>query len=60
MIKRLGELVQRIDLQFDLDQMPGMGAGALQRGADPAGDCDVVVLDQHRVVEAEPMVRAAA
>ena len=59
-IERLGELIERIDLQLDLDEMPGMGARPLKRRADPAGQRDVVVLDQHRVVEAEAVVGAAA
>ena len=52
--------VERIDLHLDLHQMAGKGLGAANRLADPAGDGDVVVLDQDRVVEAEAVVRAAA
>ena len=59
-LQRLGELVERIDLELDLDQVAGMRAGAFERGADAAGERDVVVLDQHRVIEAEAMVGAAA
>ncbi len=33
---------------------------ALDRGAHAAGDGDVVVLDQHGVIQAEPVVRSAA
>src|SRR5260370_15488132 len=40
--------------------MPGMRTGALQYRRDAAGDRDVVVLDQDRVVESEAMVEAAA
>ena len=54
------ELVQRVDLELDLDQMADAGARALDRRRDAAGERDVVVLDQHRVVEAETVVDAAA
>ena len=58
--QRLVELVERIDLDLDLDQMPDAGA----RGADgrrhAAGRGDMVVLDQHGVIEAEAVVDAAA
>ena len=37
-----------------------MGARPLQRRTDPAGHRDVVVLDQHRVVQAEAVIGAAA
>ena len=37
-----------------------MGARPLERRADPAGHRDMVVLDQHRVVEAEAVIGAAA
>ncbi len=37
-----------------------MRAGALQHRRDAAGDRDVVVLDQDRIVEAEAMIEAAA
>ena len=40
--------------------MAGMGAGALQHRCDAAGDGDVVVLDQDRIIQAEAMIEAAA
>ena len=40
--------------------MPGAGAHALDRGVDPAGGDQMVVLDQHRIVEAEAMIEPAA
>ena len=40
--------------------MPGMRAGALQHRRNTAGDRDVIVLDQDRVIEPEAMVEAAA
>ena len=58
--ERLGELVERVDFELDLDEMAGMGAGAFERRPDAAGQRDVVVLDQHRVVEAEAVIGAAA
>ncbi len=50
----------RVDLDFDLDQMTDDRRRAFQRGADAAGDRDMIVLDQHRVVEAEAVIEAAA
>jgi hypothetical protein len=51
--QRLLELHQRIDLDLDLDHVTGMGLGTRDRGADIAGERDVVVLDQHGIVEAK-------
>ena len=46
---------------FDLDRQAGMGvAGAGDRIGEAAGEGDVVLLDQDRVVEAHPVVLAAA
>ena len=58
--ERLFELGERVDLDLDLDEMADMGADAADRLGDGAGDGDVVVLDEGRVVEAEAMVGAAA
>ena len=58
--QRLLELRQRIDLDLDLDHVTGMGLGTRDRGADIAGERDVVVLDQHGIVEAETVIAAAA
>ena len=34
-VERLGELVERVDLELDLDQVPGMLAGPLEAGPTP-------------------------
>ncbi len=34
--------------------------GALEHRFDAAGDCDVVVLDQHRIIKAEAVIITAA
>ena len=59
-LQRLGELVEGVDLELDLDEVPGMAPRPLERRAHAARQCHVVVLDQHRVVEAETVVGAAA
>ena len=59
-VERLGKLAEIVDLDLDLDQMAGKGARLPDRGADRAGDGDVVVLDEDRVVEAEAVIGAAA
>ena len=59
-VEHLAQLIERIDLDLDLDQMAGDGLGALEHRADAAGDRDVVVLDQDRVIEAEAVIEAAA
>src|SRR5262249_11742881 len=59
-LDHLAQLIERIDLDLDLDQMAGGGLRALEHRADAAGDGDVVVLDQHGVVEAEAVVETAA
>ena len=58
--ERLLELRERVDFDLDLDQMADVGAHAPDRLRDAAGDGDVIVLDEHRVVEAEAMIGAAA
>ena len=57
--QRLGDLVGVAALDFDLELGVG-GGGELDGAADPAGDRDVVLLDQDRVVEAHAMVAPAA
>src|SRR5205814_2677201 len=44
----------------DLDEMAGLGAGALERRPDAAGQRDVVVLDQHGIVETKAVIGATA
>ena len=58
--QRLAQLRKRIDFEFDLDEMPDRRARALDRRPDPAGDRNVVVLDEHRIVEAEAVIAAAS
>ena len=58
--KRLAQLAEVGDLDLDLDEMAGEFAGALDRKRHPAGDRNVVVLDEDGVVEAEAVVGAAA
>ena len=60
MVERLGQLVKRVDFELDLDQVPGMGPRPPQGRPDAAGQRDMVVLDQHRIVEAEAVIGAAA
>ena len=59
-VERLVELVERVDLELDLDQVAGMRRARSSAGAHAAGQRDVVVLDQHRVVEPEAVIGAAA
>src|SRR3954469_21336258 len=59
-IERLAELIERIDLEFDLDEMTDPRLRALQGFGDAAGDGDMVVLDQHGIVETEAVIAAAA
>ena len=54
------QLSEAVDLDLDLDEMPDRGPRLLERRLHAAGDRDVVVLDQHRVVEAEAVIEAAA
>ena len=58
--QNLAQLVERVDLDLDFHQMAHKSLGGAQRGRDAAGDGDVVVLDEHRVVEAEAVIGAAA
>jgi hypothetical protein len=50
------ELRQCIDLDFDFDHVRGARAGAFDCGLDRAGGGDVVVLDQHRIIEPEAVI----
>src|SRR3979409_765462 len=58
--EHLAELVKAVHLDLDLDQMAGTRTRALKHGPDAARDCNVIVFDQHRVVETEAVVEAAA
>ena len=58
--KRLRQLVERRDLDLDLDHVPGLRARALERRPDAAGRDDVIVLDEDRVEQPEAMIEAAA
>ena len=49
------KLLKRINLDLDLDQMPGKGFRRLQSFRNTAGNHDVVVLDQDRIIEPETM-----
>jgi hypothetical protein len=53
-------LAKTIHLNLYLDHMPGMGPGAAKGFGDPAAGGHVVVLDQDRVIQAEPVIRAPA
>ena len=53
--QNLAQLLQGIDLDFDLDEMADIGPHSLDGGLDAARDRDVIVFDQHGIVEAEPM-----
>ena len=59
-VEHFGKLIERVDLDLDLHQMADRGFGAGEHGADAAGDGDVVVLDQDRIVETEAVIEAAA
>jgi len=52
----LFQLGQRIDLDFDLDEMTDAHSRPLHCRANSAGDGDVVVLDQDGIIEAEAMI----
>ncbi len=58
--KRLLELIERVDLDLDLDEMADAAREALAAPGEAASGGDVVVLDQHRIVEAEAVIDAAA
>ena len=58
--ERLFELRQRVHFELDLRHVAEAGAHALDGGLDAAGGDEMVVLDQHRVVEAEAVIEAAA
>src|SRR6185437_5791523 len=49
-----------IHFQFNLHQVADTGTGALHRGPHAAGDGDMIVLDQYRVIQPETVVRSAA
>lgn len=55
----LFQLGQRVDLDFDLDEMADAASSPLDSWTNPAGNRDVVVLDHDRVVEAETVIGAA-
>ncbi len=58
--EHLFQLSEAVDLDLDLDEMPDRGARFFERGLHAAGDGDVIILDQHRVIEAEAVIVPAA
>ena len=48
------------DLDLDFGHMGGVGMGAVKRGLDAASHLDMVVFDEHGIVEAEAVVGSAA
>ena len=59
-VEHLAQLLERIDLDLDLDQMSGAARARSSTARIAAGDRDMVVLDQHGVVQPEAMIEAAA
>src|SRR5262249_32333741 len=59
-IEHLLELSERVDLDLDLDQVASRALGALEHRPNAAGDGDMIVLDQDRVIETETMIVTAA
>ena len=58
-VERFFDLLDAVDLDLHL-QAGVRGLRGAHRGADAAGDRDVIVLDQHAVVEPHPVVVRAA
>src|ERR1700721_2479692 len=48
-IERLAQLIERIDFEFDLDQMADAISRSLQRLGYAAGARDMIIFDQHGV-----------
>ena len=59
-LEQLVELLERVDLHLDLHQVADPGPHPPHGLGDRAGQDEVVVLDQHGVVEAEAVVGATA
>ena len=58
--ERFFELRQCIDLAFYLDEVPDGVSRQFDRRRYAAGNCNVIVLDQDSVVEAETMIGSAS
>ena len=54
------ELREVVDFDLDFDEMAHAFARRRERGTDATCRDDVVILDQHRVVEPEAVIRPAA
>ncbi len=59
-VERLVELLERVDLDLHRKAPAEGRACAADRGADRAGDADVVVLDQDGVIQPDAVIDAAA
>ncbi len=59
-VQHLAQLLERIDLDLNLDEMAGGGLRALEHRANAAGDGNVVVFNQHGVIQPETVVETAA
>ena len=58
--QRFVELGISTDLDFDVNSSGNAAASSLQRRSDTSRGSNVVIFDQHRVIQAHPMVHRAA
>ena len=58
--ERSAQLIESVDLHFDFHHVTGARAHRGHRGPNRSGQREVVVFDQHCVVQAEAMVRPSA
>src|SRR5207249_1336144 len=59
-LHRFGDLVQRTAFDLDFEPVWRTGAGGRDGRGNPAGGCDVIVLDENAVVEPQAVIEAAA
>ena len=59
-MQRFSDLLQRVALHFDLGQDGRADTGAFDRGTDAAANGDVVVLDQHTIVQTQTVITRPA
>ena len=59
-VERIAQLLERVDLDFDLDHVADGGARRRDGCMDRTGDAEMIVFDQHAVIQTKAVIGTAA
>ena len=60
LVERIAQLLERVDLDFDLDHVTDGGARRRDGCMDRTGDAEMIVFDQHAVIQTKAVIGTAA